>query len=107
MPRKSTNLAARCPNLNLKAVACYFRARMSGNSIQDRIQMRIMRVNRYEQQKERALKYFDDQIESMTIKINKMKETVDQFSDQKTLTELSWNDRIKTVKLQIQKLQNS
>ena len=80
---------------------------MSGNSIQDRIQMRIMRVNRYEQQKERALKYFDDQIESMTIKINKMKETVDQFSDQKTLTELSWNDRIKTVKLQIQKLQNS
>ena len=69
--------------------------------------MRIMRVNRYEQQKERALKYFDDQIESMTIKINKMKETVDQFSDQKTLTELSWNDRIKTVKLQIQKLQNS
>jgi hypothetical protein len=80
---------------------------MSGNSIQDRIQMRVMRVNRYEQQKERALKYFDDQIESMTIKINKMKETVDQFSDQKTLTELSWNDRIKTVKLQIQKLQNS
>jgi hypothetical protein len=80
---------------------------MSGNSIQDRIQMRIMRVNRYEQQKERALKYFDNQIESMSIKINKMKETVDQFSDQKTLTELSWNDRIKTLKLQIQKLQNS
>ena len=80
---------------------------MSGNSIQDRIQMRVMRVNRYEQQKERALKYFDNQIESMSIKINKMKETVDQFSDQKTLTELSWNDRIKTVKLQIQKLQNS
>jgi hypothetical protein len=91
----------------LKAVAFYFRARMSGNSIQDRIQMRIMRVNRYEQQKERALKYFDNQIESMSIKINKMKETVDQFSDQKTLTELSWNDRIKTLKLQIQKLQNS
>ena len=88
---------------------------MSGNSIQDQIheslqhciQMRVDWLAICEARKERDLKYFDDQIKSMTIKINKMKEKVDQFSDQKTLTEMERNDEIKTVKLQIQKLQNS
>jgi hypothetical protein len=75
--------------------------------LQQHIQMRVDRLASCEARKERDLKWHDDQINYLTIKINKMKETLDQYCDEKTLREMSWNDEINSLKLQIQKLQNS
>ena len=80
---------------------------MSGNSIQERIQMRINRLSKYEEQKDSAMKYFDDQIETLIIKISHLEKTIEQYRAQKTASENNWDTKIKIVKLQIQQLQNS
>jgi len=80
---------------------------MPENSIQERIEMRELRLLEYQSKRNSALLYFDSQIKEMELKISRFEESKKMFERQKALSEASWNDRIHDVELQIQRLQNS
>ena len=80
---------------------------MPENSIQERIEMRELRLLEYQSKRNSALLYYDSQIKEMELKISRFEESKKMFERQKALSEASWNDRIHDVELQIQRLQNS
>ena len=80
---------------------------MPENSIQERIEMRQLRLAEYQSKRDSAQRYFDSQIKEMELKINRIQNTLDHFRDNKVLSEMTWNAKIHDVELQIQRLQNS